>query len=120
MHDPKASFFGGINTMAMYHMDATPGRHTTGFGPTQFIKYADSAAGLCMHGGIPGNNEKYLVAFMKAVTGWDRTADELRECGERIAVLRHCFSLREGDNPLQRFVHPRIPGVPPRPGRRGR
>ncbi len=113
MHDPKASFFGGINTMAMYHMDATPGRHTTGFGPGQFMNYVGSAAGLCMHGGIPGNAEKYIVGFLKAVTGWDRSAEELKECGERIAIIRHCFSLREGDNPLNRFVHPRIPGVPP-------
>jgi aldehyde:ferredoxin oxidoreductase len=113
MHDPKASFFAGVNTMAMYHMDATPGRHTTGFGPHQLLRYADSAAGLCMHGTIPGNAGKYLVGFLKAVTGWDRTEDELKQCGERIAILRHCFSLREGDNPLQRFIHPRIPGVPP-------
>jgi len=27
--------------------------------------------------------------------------------------MRHVFTLREGDNPLERFVHPRIPGVPP-------
>ena len=27
--------------------------------------------------------------------------------------LHEIFSLREKDNPLQRFVHPRIPGVPP-------
>ena len=113
MHDPKGEFFGGINTMAMYHMDATPGRHTTGFGPSQFLNYANSAAGLCMHGGIPGNADKYLEGFLRAVTGLDRSLDDILRCGERIAIIRHCFTLREDDNPLKRFVHPRIPGIPP-------
>ncbi|HDR16372.1 MAG TPA: hypothetical protein ENN79_12995, partial [Desulfobacteraceae bacterium] len=113
MHDPKASFFGERMTMAMYHMDATPGRHTTGFGPSQFIEFASSAAGLCMHGSLAGNPDYFVTGFLKAVTGWDRTAEEIRECGERIAVLRHVFCLRESDNPLKRFVHPRVPGIPP-------
>lgn len=113
MHDPKASFFGERMTMAMYHMDATPGRHTTGFGPSQFMGYVSSAAGLCMHGSLAGNADKYTIGFLRTVTGWDRSIDELKECGERIAILRHCFSLREGDEPLKRYVHPRIPGIPP-------
>jgi aldehyde:ferredoxin oxidoreductase len=115
MHDPKASFFGERMTMAMYHMDATPGRHTTGFGPSQFLNYASSAAGLCMHGGLAGDLDKYLVGFLKNVTGLDRSLEDVLRCGERIAIIRHCFSLREGDNPLKRFVHPRIPGIPPQP-----
>jgi len=113
MHDPKGSFFGERMTMAMYHMDATPGRHTTGFGPSQFMQYVSSAAGLCMHGGMAGNPPKYIAGFLKAITGWDRSMKELLKNGERIAIMRHCFSLREGDNPLKRFVHPRIPGRPP-------
>jgi aldehyde:ferredoxin oxidoreductase len=113
MHDPKGGFLGGRMTTAMYHMDATPGRHTTGFGPGHFIGYANSAAGLCMHGGLAGNLPKYLTGFMKAITGWDRSIEELMKCGERIANMRHVFSLREGDNPLQRFVHGRIIGRPP-------
>jgi aldehyde:ferredoxin oxidoreductase len=113
MHDPKASFFGERMTMAMYHMDATPGRHTTGFGPSQFAQFVSSAAGLCMHGGMAGNPPKYIAGFLKYVTGWDRSMDELLKNGERIEVMRHVFTLREGDNPLERFVHPRIPGIPP-------
>ena len=113
MHDPKASFFGERMTMAMYHMDATPGRHTTGFGPSQFMQYVSSAAGLCMHGGMAGNPPKYISGFLKAVTGWDRSMEELLKCGERVAIMRHVFTLREGDNPLKRFVHHRIPGIPP-------
>jgi len=113
MHDPKGGFFAGRMTTAMYHMDATPGRHTTGFGPSQFMQYANSSAGLCMHGGMAGNPPKYLVGFLKAVTGWDRSLEELLKAGERIANMRHVFTLREGDNPLERFVHPRIIGRPP-------
>jgi aldehyde:ferredoxin oxidoreductase len=113
MHDPKGEYFAGHMTTAMYHMDATPGRHTTGFGPAQFVGYANSAAGLCMHGGIPGNGPYYLEGFLKAVTGRDRSLDEIAKCGERIANMRHCFAIREGDVPIERFVHPRIIGRPP-------
>jgi aldehyde:ferredoxin oxidoreductase len=96
----------------MYQMDATPGRHTTGFGPTHFKGYVLNAAGLCFHGDLAGLGD-FLAGFMKAVTGWDRSMDELLKIGERIANMRHVFSLREGDNPLKRKVHPRISGNPP-------
>jgi len=118
MHDPKGNFFAysDRHMMAMYHMDATPGRHTTYFGPGIFKHCVMSACGLCMHGGIPGDQSKYIEGFLRAVTGWDRTMQELEKAGERIAVMRHVFGLREGDNPLERFVHPRIPGRPPQTG----
>ena len=113
MHDPKAGFFGDKMTSAMYHMDATPGRHTTGFGPSQFMQYVSSAAGLCMHGSLAGNHAKYVRGFLNAVTGWDRSEEELLKCGERIANIRHGFTLREGDKPIERKVHGRIIGRPP-------
>jgi aldehyde:ferredoxin oxidoreductase len=50
---------------------------------------------------------------MSAVTGLDRSQEELLKCGERIAVMRHVFNLREGINPLKLKVHPRIIGDPP-------
>ena len=50
---------------------------------------------------------------MSAVTGWDRSMDELLKVGERIATMRHAFNLREGINPLELKVHPRIIGRPP-------
>jgi aldehyde:ferredoxin oxidoreductase len=116
LHDPKADFpaFTGKPVAAMYKMDATPGRHTTGFGPSQFLGYLLSAAGLCMHGNIvTPNPSKYIAGFLRAVTGWDRPMDELLKAGERIANIRHVFTLREGDNPLERKVHGRIIGRPP-------
>jgi aldehyde:ferredoxin oxidoreductase len=50
---------------------------------------------------------------MSAVTGWQRSFEELLTCGERIVNMRHAFILREGINPLTRKVHPRIVGRPP-------
>ena len=50
---------------------------------------------------------------MRAVTGWDRSMDELLKAGERIANMRHVINLREGINPLEWRVNPRITGKPP-------
>jgi aldehyde:ferredoxin oxidoreductase len=116
LHDPKGGFMAYVGKPmgAMYAMDATPGRHTTGFGPTQFPGYFLNAAGLCMHYNLVGGDpRKYQAGFMAAVTGLDRSWDELLKAGERIGTMRHLFSLREGDNPLKRKIHPRILGRPP-------
>ncbi|MBA7647834.1 hypothetical protein ES703_55613 [subsurface metagenome] len=116
MHDPRFDFppFAGIPAAARYQMDATPGRHTTGFGPSQFQGYVVNATGLCLHSNLAvADPNKYLVGFMSAVTGWNRSLDELLRCGERIANIRHVFTLREGINPLKLKVHGRIIGRPP-------
>ena len=49
---------------------------------------------------------------MNAVTGWDYSIDEVLKMGERIANMRHVMNLREGINPLEWPVHPRIIGKP--------
>ena len=116
MHDPKfkAWFFADKPVAARYQMDATPGRHTSGFGPTNFPWLVINAAGLCLHSDLViANPGKYIVGFMSAVTGWDRSMDELLKIGERIANIRHVFTLREGINPLELKVHGRIIGRPP-------
>ena len=116
MHDPKFKFeaFGDKPTAARYQMDATPGRHTTSFGPTSFPWLVINAAGLCLHSDLVVDNPgRYVVGFMSAVTGWNRSMDELLKAGERIANMRHVFNLREGINPLEHKVHPRIIGRPP-------
>ena len=116
MHDPRFDFppFAGIPAAARYQMDATPGRHTAGFGPSQFQGYVVNASGLCLHSNlaVPEPNN-YLVGYMSAVTGWNRSLDDLLRCGERIANMRHVFNLREGINPLELKVHGRIIGRPP-------
>ena len=116
MHDPKFDFppFAGKPTAARYQMDATPGRHTSGFGPSQFHDHVLNATGLCLHSTFQvANPDRYMVGFMNTVTGWDRSIDELLKCGERIANIRHVFTLREGINPLKLKVHGRIIGRPP-------
>jgi aldehyde:ferredoxin oxidoreductase len=113
MHDPKLARPGDTG-FARYQMDATPGRHTQGFGPGSFGTHVTNATGMCLFGaGGPPGGRNFMLEYMQAVTGLDWTADELNKCGERIANIRHCFNLREGINPLKVYVHPRIVGDPP-------
>ena len=122
-HDPKLPVpphqFPSHPTGAVYKMDATPGRHTQGFGPSGFIRHLNNAMGTCLiiflvpTGREPAVQGPFTADMMRAVTGWDRSRDELLKAGERIANMRHVFNLREGINPLARFVHPRIIGRPP-------
>lgn len=123
MHDPKLPTrpyqFPKHPTAAVYKMDATPGRHTQGFGPSGFIRHLNNAMGTCLIIFLkptieePGVCAPFAADMMRAVTGWDRSRGELLKAGERIANMRHVFTLREGINPLERFVHPRIIGRPP-------
>ncbi len=114
MHDPKLVGFMGNFAAARFQMDATPGRHTAGFGPEGFRGHITNAAGLCLFGsmGAPGG-KNYMLEMMNAVTGWGCTMEDLLKAGERIANIRHCFNLREGINPLNWKVHGRIIGEPP-------
>lgn len=118
MHDPKlmASLRPGVGGAGAvrYQMDATPGRHMQGFGPMSFRMHVVNAAGICSmaHTEIP-DPTKYIVGFMSAVTGWQRSIEELLKIGERIATMRHVFNLREGINPLNWKSHSRIIGNPP-------
>ncbi|MDO8687586.1 MAG: aldehyde ferredoxin oxidoreductase C-terminal domain-containing protein, partial [Dehalococcoidales bacterium] len=110
MHDPKLSR-AGTPSAARYQMAPTPGRHTQGFGPSGFRGNVVNAAGLCTFGYNNVDPNKYIVGFLSAVTGWDRSIDELLKCGERIANIRHVFNLREGINPQEWKVNPRILGT---------
>ncbi len=119
MHDPKLMppVVGNLSSAAArYQMDATPGRHTQGFGPTSFRSHFVNAAGLCVFGagsGPSSSGEDLLVGMLNALTGWDCSPEEVAKMGERICTLRHAFNLREGINPLKWFVHPRVVGKPP-------
>ena len=116
MHDPKlpGPHHAGAPSAAMYAMDATPGRHTQAFGPSSFMTHVCNSMGACMIIAMrSADRNAYVEKMMRAITGWDCTIDELLTTGERIANMRHVFNLREGINPLQRFVHPRIIGRPP-------
>ncbi len=115
MHDPKFPSGPEATSAARYQMDATPGRHTQmSFGPGSFTTHVANASGFCLFADLVGGNTiEYITGFMSAVTGWERSVDELLKCGERIANMRHVFNLREGINPLKYEVHPRIIGRPP-------
>ena len=115
MHDPKLIRPGQFDA-ARYQMDATPGRHTAGFGPDSFRTHIINSAGLCLFSGFRAATpefDKRLVGLFNAVTGWNYTLGELLMAGERIDNLRHAFNLREGINELKWTVHPRIAGKPP-------
>jgi aldehyde:ferredoxin oxidoreductase len=62
--------------------------------------------------GFGGGAEK-LRDFLNAVTGLNYTLKGVLKAGERIAVMRHLFNLREGINELDWTPHPRIIGEPP-------
>ncbi len=114
MHDPKLA--GGMRsdrpTAARYQLEATPGRHMQGFGPSGFPTHIVNASGVCLIGGF-GRAMERITNFINAVTGWDNSVEEMLKAGERMANLRHAFNLREGINPLEWSVHPRIIGDPP-------
>jgi aldehyde:ferredoxin oxidoreductase len=115
MHDPKFSSLPDNTSAARYQMDATPGRHTQmSFGPEAFTSQLANAAGWCIFSDLVGGNTlKYITEFMSAVTGWERSEDEMLKAGERIYNMRHVFNLREGINPIKYTVHGRIIGRPP-------
>jgi aldehyde:ferredoxin oxidoreductase len=112
MHDPKLAGFG-MSAGARYQMDATPGRHTQGFGPGGFAQHIINATGLCLIGFGFGSGPDKLRDFLNAVTGRNYTLKSVLKAGERIAVIRHLFNLREGINELDWVPHPRITGNPP-------
>jgi len=115
MHDPKFPSHPEATSAARYQMDATPGRHTqNSFGADSFTSHVTNACGFCIFADLVGGHTiEYVTGFMSAVTGWERSVDELLKCGERIANMRHVFNLREGINPLDYKVHSRIIGRPP-------
>jgi aldehyde:ferredoxin oxidoreductase len=133
MHDPKF----GFHMATTYRLDPTPARHCQGsedcvpinppmpdFDSKSFsgrgevhkigsnLQHICNCIGMCqfMYMCIPAHA---ITEFMRAVTGWDVTMDELLKTGERISNLRQAFNLREGLNPLQFKVPNRVLGRPP-------
>jgi len=70
-----------------------------------------NTSGMCLFGAdaLPFT----LIDFMKAVTGWDLTYDELINTGQRISTILHAFNLREGFKPSDFTIPPRVAGNPP-------
>jgi aldehyde:ferredoxin oxidoreductase len=110
MHDPK---LGHGMAYVRYQLDATPGRHTAGFGPMGgFVQQIVNSSGLCLIGFGFGSGEVKLAAFLNAVTGLNYSPADVLKAGERIENMRHLFNLREGINELNWYAHPRTYGEP--------
>jgi len=111
MHDPKLQPDLERAAGARYQMDATPGRHTQGFGRNAYRGHIVNAAGLCAFGGA---QPETIAEYISAATGWERSWDELIVCAQRIMAMRQAFNSREGINNRHDWkVHPRIVGIPP-------
>lgn len=132
MHDPKFTY----HQATTYRMDATPARHTQGgegLAPAGLLPEFDAklftgrgeahrrasnmchvlnSSGMCLFMYIVLPTINYIPEILNAVTGWDTNLDELLKTGERISDLRHAFNLREGKNPLEYQVPPRMLGKP--------
>ncbi|MFH1123698.1 MAG: aldehyde ferredoxin oxidoreductase family protein [Pseudomonadota bacterium] len=71
-----------------------------------------TCAGVCLFPVVFFGNYP-LVDFLNAVTGWDAGMEEILETGARIQTLRQCFNIREGINPADVRLPPRLAGIPP-------
>jgi aldehyde:ferredoxin oxidoreductase len=136
-HDPKHSFHYATS----YRMDPTPGRHFVGSelsdapghpsgllpkfhfksfsGRGEARRIGSSfhqvvvCTGTCLFVYWAFPNVEPIGEFMRSVTGWDVTNEELVKTGERIANIRQAFNIREGLNPLKFKVPDRVLGKPP-------
>jgi aldehyde:ferredoxin oxidoreductase len=50
--------------------------------------------GMCLFVGSTIPSKTAIAEFMKLVTGWDRTMEDLYLCGERIACIKQAFNVR--------------------------
>jgi aldehyde:ferredoxin oxidoreductase len=136
-HDPKHAFYLATS----YRMDPTPGRHFVGselsdapYHPAGLLPQFDLKSfsgrgearkigssfhhfvvctGTCLFVYWAFPNVDPIADFMRAVTGWHVTNEELLKTGERIANIRQAFNIREGLNPLKFKVSDRVLGKPP-------
>ena len=70
-----------------------------------------NSCGMCMFGAM--TSYLPLVDWMNAATGWDLSADEYLEIGERILSLRKAFNMREGIQPADHQLSDRAVGKTP-------
>ena len=70
-----------------------------------------NGCGICIFGALTSSLP--VVEYLNAVTGWDLSADEYLEIGERILNLRKAFNVREGAITDDQSIHPRALGKPP-------
>jgi aldehyde:ferredoxin oxidoreductase len=139
MHDPRYEPGLGV----IYHVDATPGRHTQacqyftppGYetnrpdcadepmqqeGRGRFVKEAsslnhvNSIAGTCLFGYL-STHVTFVPDFLAAVTGRAFDVQKMLTVGERVANIRQAFNVREGINFVTQPIPERAFGHPPLP-----
>jgi len=67
-----------------------------------------SAAGCCTSISTPPGVRGEAAEILYAVTGWIYSAAELRAAGERIHTLKKLFNIREGWQPDDDWLPPRL------------
>lgn len=70
-----------------------------------------NGCGMCIFGALTGPLP--VIDYLNAVTGWDLSADDYLQTGERILNLRKAFNEREGVKTDDPDIHPRALGKPP-------
>ncbi len=70
-----------------------------------------NGCGMCLFGRI--TSALPLFEYLNAVTGWEMSADEYYETGERILSLRKAFNVREGITLQDQKVHALAVGEKP-------
>jgi aldehyde:ferredoxin oxidoreductase len=131
-HNPMA----GPSLATTYLTNATPGRHTQGSeshhvkgllpdldrnsaATVQAYKRGSNfqhilmCSGMCLFVYMSLPRVDVIAEFMKAITGWDVTINDLVVTGERIANIRQAFNIREGIDQRQFGISNRLLGRPP-------
>jgi aldehyde:ferredoxin oxidoreductase len=139
MHDPRIA----PSLATAYQADPTPGRHTqaalgfvemgaavpldielppldknvaTGKGPIEALfkngVHIVNTSGVCSFSSMVLPTDG-LAELLAAVTGLQRSQDELNLIGERIANIRQAFNVREGIKPADHKITGRPVGDPP-------
>jgi aldehyde:ferredoxin oxidoreductase len=117
---PMARLDGAAATIAPYpelhfeNFDRYEYRAKGGASATASCYYQVGAcAGACLFPLIFFGNYP-MMDFLNAVTGWEMDMDGLLKTGARIQTLRECFNIREGIDPAQIKLPPRMAGLPPK------
>lgn len=82
-----------------------------GYTAGSFYAQLVNSTGMCFFGAITSTLP--LVDWINAVTGWDLSADEYFQTGERILSLRKAFNVREGIKPNDHKLSDRALGKAP-------
>jgi len=142
VHGQEVPGHNPISTSAMattYLTNATPARHTQGseeHHPPGFLpeinrqlytgrgeahkkgsnfQHALMCVGMCLFVNMAVPDVNDIANFLRMVSGWDVTTDELVKTGERIENMRQAFNLREGVSLTQNKLAGRLLGKPPQP-----